>query len=310
MIALGEAAADFVNMRRSLGCKMHAGGYYLVDFVSFMERNNACVITSKLALQWAQQPTTVKPITWAKRLSYVRDFAKYCHAIDPRTEIPAPNLLPHRPQRSRPYIYTDSEVQQLLQLALKLPGASPLKQQTYHCLFGLLSVSGMRIGEALDLRVTNVDLEARVLTVEKSKFGKSRLIPLHESTVQRLSNYKKIRDVALKGRKSDHFFISETRDRLNHHTTRRIFYLIMKEIGSPRQKKKQGPRLHDLRHRFAIETLLHWYRDGRDVEHCLPVLSTYLGHLNIAHTYWYLTACPELMGLAVQRLDSHWEVKS
>lgn len=309
MNTLRESAADYIAMRRALGCKLHAAGYYLVDFVAFLEQNNACVITSKLALQWAQQPANVKPVTWANRLAVVRGFAKYHHATDPRTEIPAPNLLPQRPKRMRPYIYTELEVQRLLQAALNLPGASLLKRQTYHCLFGLLCVSGMRISEVLNLKVTNVDFNAGVLTVERSKFGKSRLIPLHESTQKRLSDYQLLRNEALKGRNSEYFFISNAGNRLYHDTVRRLFYSVMKEIGSPRQIKKHGPRLHDLRHRFAIETLLNWYRGGQDVERCLPVLSTYLGHLNITHTYWYLTACPELMGLAVQRLESHWEAK-
>jgi integrase len=310
MNTLRESAADYIAMRRALGCKLHASGYYLIDFVSFLEQNNACVITSKLALRWAQQPTNVKPVTWANRLAVVRGFAKYHHAFDPQTEIPASNLLPHRPRRMRPYIYTDLEIQKILQAALNLPRGSAFKRQTYHCLFGLLCVSGMRLSEVLNLKTTNVDFDAGVLTVEKSKFGKSRLIPLHESTQKVLSAYKADRDMALKGRVNDYFFVSEAGIQLNSHTTRYIFYSLLKEIGSPRQKKKYGPRLHDLRHRFAIETMLNWYRSGQEVERCLPVLSTYLGHLNVTHTYWYLTACPELMGLAVQRLESHWEAKS
>jgi integrase/recombinase XerD len=310
MNTLRESASDYIAMRRALGCKLHAAGYYLLDFVAFLEQNNACVITSKMALRWAQQPTDVKPVTWANRLAVVRGFARYHHVTDPRTEIPASNLLPHRPMRMRPYIYTDLEIQKILKAALNLPRGSSFKRQTYHCLFGLLCVSGMRLSEVLNLKVANVDFDAGVLTVEKSKFGKSRLIPLHESTQKVLSAYKAHRDTALKGRVSDYFFLSEAGIQLNSHTTRYIFYSLLKQIGSPRQKKKCGPRLHDLRHRFAIETMLNWYRRGQDVERCLPVLSTYLGHLNVTHTYWYLTACPELMGLAVQRLESHWEAKS
>lgn len=165
----------------------------------------------------------------------------------------------------------------------------------------------MRISEVLSLKIADVDLHAGVLTVERSKFGKTRLIPLHNSTLSVLSAYLQCRQRIIKGRSSDYIFLSETRDRLYHDTVRRVFYGIMNEIGSPRHIKKAGPRLHDLRHRFAIETLMRWYHDGKDVERCLPVLSTYLGHLNIAHTYWYLTACPELMGLAVQRLELFWE---
>lgn len=306
---LREAVTDYIKMRRALGCKMHAAGYYLLDFVAFMEQHNASVITSKLALEWAQQPA-VKPITWASRLSVVRGFADFHHATDPNTEIPPSKLLPRRATRIRPYIYTDLEIQQLLQAALTMPKATFLKRQTYHCLFGLLSVTGLRLCEVLNLKMANVDFQKGLLTVEQSKFGKSRLIPLHDSTLKVLSTYKSHRKDALDGRVSTYFFVSESGKQLNSHTTRYTFYSLLKRIGSPRYKKTSGPRLHDLRHRFAIKTLLNWYRTGQDVERCLPVLSTYLGHLNIGHTYWYLTACPELMGLAVLRLESSWEVKS
>lgn len=310
MSNLIKAVDDYIELRRALGAKMHATKYHLLDFVSFLETRNTCVITTKLSLEWSQLPASVKQSAWHKRLESVRGFAKFYKGIDARTEVPAPNLLHRGKPRVRPYIYTDSEIQGILQAALNLPGASFLKRQTYHCLFGLLCVSGMRISEVLNLRVENVDFNAGILKVEKSKFGKSRLIPLHESTQRVLAAYMSHRDTALKGQVNDYFFISEAGKQLNQHTTRYIFYSILKRIGSPRQKKKCGPRLHDLRHRFAIETLLNWYRTGQDVERCLPVLSTYLGHLNIEHTYWYLTACPELMGLAVQRLEKHWEAKS
>lgn len=309
MTTLRQAMEEYIDMRRALGWKLHAARYYLLDFASFMEQRNASAITSRLALEWAQQPGDVKPVTWANRLTVVREFAKHYQAIDSRTQIPPASLLPHRHKRKRPYIFAHSEIEALLEKACNLPGASAFKRQTYHCLFGLLCVSGMRISEVLNLKVADVDLQAGILTVERSKFGKTRLIPLHDSTRRVLTAYRQTRHEILKNRTSDYFFISETRDRLYHDTVRRVFYALMKDIGSPRQIKRAGPRLHDLRHRFAIETLLRWYRDGQDVERCLPVLSTFLGHLNIAHTYWYLTACPELMGLAVNRLESFWEDK-
>lgn len=308
MTAFRKAAEDYIEMRRALGWKLHAARYYLADFASFMEQRDAQVITSRLALEWAQQPVKVQPVTWANRLMVVREFAKYYRTIDARTEIPAASLLPHRHKRKRPYIFADSEIEALLEKARNLANASTFKRQTYYCLFGLLCVSGMRISEVLNLKVDDVDLETGVLTVQRSKFGKTRLIPLHDSTLTVLASYSRARYEVLKDRQSGYFFVSETRDRLYHDTVRRMFYALMKEIGSPRQIKKAGPRLHDLRHRFAIETLLHWHRDKQDIERGLPVLSTYLGHLNIAHTYWYLTACPELMGFAVQRLESFWEV--
>ena len=189
MTTLRKAVQDYLALRRSLGFKLHKAGKALPAFVTFMEQQRASVITSQLALTWAQQPTTVQPAEWAYRLSMVRGFARHRSATDPRTEIPPDGLLPYRPKRARPYLYSDEEIRRLLRAALALPGNGELRRWTYHCLFGLLSVAGLRIGEARELELQDVDLRAGVLTIRGAKFGKSRLIPLHASTRRVLADY-------------------------------------------------------------------------------------------------------------------------
>jgi len=310
MNTLRESVADYLAMRRSLGFKLSEADKGLLDFVSFLEQRSATSITTCLALEWAQQPSSAKPAEWARRLNLVRGFARYRSAIDPRTEIPSSKLLPYRPERARPYWYTDEEIERLLEAAFKLPPADGLRRWIYQTLLGLLAVSGLRIGEAIGLKLEDVDLSEGLLTVRGAKFGKSRLAPLHVSTRQVLADYKLRRDDFLAGRPASYFFISQRGNHLDTGDVHRTFYLLSRQIGLRDPDSSSGPRLHDFRHRFAVETLLRWYRAGEDVERRLPVLSTYLGHVHVSDTYWYLTACPELMGLAVKRLEHRWEVQS
>jgi Site-specific recombinase XerD len=310
MNSLRESVTDYLAMRRSLGFKLRLPGSALFDFVSFLEERDASFITTRLALEWAQQPPLAKASTWAQKLSWVRGFAKYRSATDSRTEIPAYALLPQQPERARPYLYTDDEIQCLMQAAMKLESATEIKRNTYRCLIGLLAVSGMRIGEAIDLKESNVDLDASVITIEGAKFGKSRLVPLHASTQKELSDYKLLRNKFLRGYPATYFFVNNVGKRLDFGSVRRTFYTLSREIGIREPGSSSGPRLLDFRHRFAIETMLRWYRSGEDVERKLPILSTYLGHVHVSDTYWYLTAYPELMGSAVSRLEQHWEANS
>jgi integrase len=277
----------------------------LSDFVSFLKKQRSSFITVPLALQWAKQKRAAQPAYWARRLTVVRCFARYWSATDSRTQIPPWGLLPHRPNRARPYLYNDEEIQQLLQTASRLGG---LPGFTYHCLFGLLCVTGVRLSEALNLKVEDVDLESALVTVPGAKFGKSRLVPIHASTQKVLSEYVGCRDHAFG--KTSYFLVNSRGNRLDKGQVHRIFYRLSRQIGLRGSTDSHGPRLHDFRHRFAVETLVRWYRSGQDVEAGLPVLSTYLGHVHVADTYWYLTACPELMGLAVGRLEKRWEGRS
>lgn len=308
---LREAITEYLAMRRALGFKLRLAGKGLLHFASFMEQRGAEYITVPLALEWAQKPASANTTSWAKRLGFVRQFAQYRVAADPRSEIPPWNIIPYSIRRARPYLYTDEEIQRLLTAALNLPiYSSPgvLRRQTYYCLIGLLAVSGMRIGEAINLKLKGVDFDSGVLTIEGSKFGQSRLVPVHPSTQAALSDYKLFRDDYLntRGLASDYFFTTQSGGRLDGGDVRRKFYVLSKMIGLRGNGTNTGPRIHDLRHRFAVETLLRWYRNGEDVEQKLPVLSTYLGHVKVKDTYWYLTACPELMGQALKLVEQRW----
>lgn len=311
MTTLRKAAHQYLVLRRSLGFKLQRAGKMLPSFVTFMEQHRASVITCQLALTWAQQPTTVQPAEWASRLSIVRGFARHRSATDPRTEIPPEGLLPYRPKRARPYLYSDEEIRRLLRATLVLPGTSERRRRTYYCLFGLLSVSGLRISEARDLELQDVDLPAGVLTIRSAKFGKSRLIPLHASTRRVLADYLARRARQWAGRAvSSYVFVSSRGNRLDGGDIHRTFYAISRQIGLRGVADRHGPRLHDLRHRFAVTTLLRWYRAGDDAERRLPILSAYLGHVHVSDTYWYLSAWPELMREAMVRLERCWKGQS
>ena len=298
-----RAVRDYVALRRSLGYKLRETPAMLSDFIAFLDEKEADHITIPLSVQWAQEKTKASPPLWAKRLACVRGFARYWSATDPRTQIPPWALLPHRAKRARPYLYTDGEVQHLLRAARQLQGLPGL---TYYCLFGLLSVTGLRISEALNLRPEDVDLRGGILVIVGTKFGKSRLVPIHATTRKVLSHYARHRDRAF-GCTLPYFFVSQRGLRLNADVVRQTFRRLSQEVGLRDPNASRGPRLHDFRHRFAVRTLVTWYRSGQDVQRRLPVLSTYLGHVHVNDTYWYLSTCPELMGLAVKRLEKRWE---
>jgi len=314
MNTLRGAVREYLDMRRVLGYKLLDVGNGLIDFVTFMERHNASHVTQALALAWAQQSSNVQPAQWAKRLSFVRGFARHHSATDPRTQIPPYGLLPFHPKRARPYLYSDEEIYSLLQAALKMPShhaGGKLRPWVYHCLFGLLSVAGLRLGEAQNLELRDVDLKAAVLTIRGTKFGKSRLVPLHSSTCTVLAKYIARRQRHWAGRAvSSYLFVSSMGNRLDAGDIHRTFYALSRKVGLRGPSASRGPRLHDMRHRFATNTLVQWYRSGQDPERRLPLLSTYLGHVHVSDTQWYLESSPELMREAMQRLQQSWEGRS
>lgn len=311
MNTLRQAVHEYLSMRRNLGFKLREAGKALLDFVTFMEQHHAPYITEALALAWAQQPANVQPAHWARRLSIVRGFARYRSATEPRTQIPSQGLLPFEPKRARPYLYSDQEIISLLRAALEMPHRyerGALLPWVYYCLFGLLSVSGLRLGEARNLELQDVDLEAGVLTVRNAKFGKTRLVPLHASTCKVLAEYIARRERHWAGRPvSAYLFVSSWGNRLDGAQIHRAFYALSRQIGLRRASDHHGPRLQDLRHRFATNTLVNWYRADQDPERRLPLLSAYLGHVHVADTQWYLEGAPELMREAMRRLEQRWE---
>ena len=307
MKPLRQAIDDYIALRRSLGFKLRRMSEGLREFAVFLEQKAAPYVTTELAMEWAMLPTHHQPSDWAQRLSFVRVFARHWHATDPRTEIPPTGLLPFRPQRARPYLYSELEIQNLLAAALKLSPSRGLRPQTYHCLFGLLAVAGLRISEVLKLEQPDVDLGEGILTIRQTKFGKTRLVPLHTSTRDVMADYARRRDRFLRSPSAPCFFLNDHGRRLEVSAVHRTFYELSRQIGLRGPTDHKGPRLHDFRHRFAVRTLVAWYRSNQDIERRLPVLSTFLGHGHVADTYWYLSVEPELMGLATRRLELRWE---
>ena len=307
MNPLYQAVDDYLELRRALGFKLRDYHVCLRELVSFLESKGSPRITTKLALEFATQRKQQKPVTWALQLCIVRGFALYRAGTDPTTEIPPQGVLPFRAKRATPYLYTQQEIRRLLSAALNLVTPHKLQPRTYYCLFGLLAVSGMRLGEALNLKPHDVDWSESVLTIRNAKFGKSRLVPLHRSTRDVLLDYAERRDHTYASRPVSYFFISSHGTRLEATNVSKVFRQLCRQIGLRAPNTRHGPRIHDFRHRFAVETLLRWYRSGEEVTHRLPVLSTYLGHGNVTDTYWYISNTPQLMASAAERLEARWK---
>jgi len=303
MNTLRQALEEYLALRQAMGFQVRDAYYLLRRFIAFLEQQGATYLTHELAVHWATEPSTVQPAEWSRRLSLVRGFARYRSGSDPRTQIPATGLLPYRAQRASPYLYSDAEIGQLLQAAAQLPSPTGLRAQTYVTAFGLLVVTGMRVGELVGLDDQDVDLTLAQLTIRHGKFGKSRLLPFHPTTRNALRHYVAERDRRYPIAQSPSFLVSEQGVRLTNCTLRYTFVALSRQIGLRGPTDSHGPRLHDFRHRFATEVLLRWYREDADVERHLPELSTYLGHVKVSDTYWYLSATPELLQLALTRLE-------
>lgn len=301
MTGLRRALADYLKVRRALGFKLKHAGEMLPDFVGYLEQRRATFVTTVAALAWATQPRDTHPNWWRKRLVVVRGFAKYLQAIDRRTEVPPLDHLPaHEGVRGTPYVYTATDITALLSASETL--RAPLRVATYRTLLGLLAVTGMRVGEAIALDDRDFDRRREVLVIRKTKFDKSREVPLHDSTAQALARYQRQRNRFVPRRKDSSLFASTVGSRLIYQNVHETFLKLIYAAGLG-ERRPRRPNIHDLRHTFAIRTVLDWYRDEVDVEARLPLLSTYLGHIGPSSTYWYLTAVPELLEAATVRLE-------
>jgi integrase/recombinase XerD len=297
---LATAAAEYLSMRRALGFRLYHHTWWLPDFVAFVHSHGSSTITAELAVHWARQPAHGHPNWWAAKLAAIRQFARYYRAYDPRTEVPSPDLLPRQKVRHSPYIYTEDEIRTLLEHMRHLP--RPVQRETYSTLLGLLVVTGMRVGEVLALDDPDVDWHRSRLTVRRGKFGKSRLLPLHPSTMAALHRYARARERLFPDRSTPSLFVSSTGRRVILQNLQHVFLRLVRlcRIG---QYHPRTPRLHDIRHSFAVKTVRDWYRSGVDVEPRMAALSAYLGHVCPSSTYWYLTATPDLLALACGRLE-------
>jgi integrase len=304
-MTLREAFEEYLSVRRALGFIL-VEPYLLRRFVAYAEQEGASFITTELALRWAMQPDC-RPEQWSNRLSMVRRLARYVSAFDARTEVPPRDLLPYRFRRKQPYLYADEEIARLIRAAKELPSPLGMRAATHSTLLGLLAVTGMRVSEPVNLDRDDVDLGRGMLTIRRAKFGKSRIIPLHNTTLEALRRYVDLRDRLFPGARS--FFVNERGGRLTVWSVEKTFVKLSRGTGLRKPGQSRGPRLHDLRHHFAVQTMLRWYREGVDVERRLPELSTYLGHVHVEDTYWYISAAPELLKLATLRLEKREEAR-
>jgi integrase len=301
MTALRDTLADYLTIRRALGYKLREHEWALASFVSFLERTGASTITPELALQWACDTRGTEG--WkAARLSMVRGFAVHVRTLDPATEIPPTGVLLHRKRYAIPYLYSDDEITRLLTEATVL---TPERRAMLHStVIGLLVVTGMRISEALHLDCEDVDLEVGVLTIRNTKFGKSRQVPLHPSTVEALARYERHREELRPPPWTQSFFVTTRGNRPDKSNIEKVFRELRRRAGLGGARGSPKPRLHDFRHSFAVRTVIDWHRAEIDVQPRLLWLSTYLGHVEPSDTYRYLTAAPELLALAVKRLET------
>lgn len=308
MTDLAGVADDYLRTRRALGYKLVERGRILGQFVDYLQAHNADRVTVALAVGWARQPADADPVWWTERLSIVRGFARYLSAFDPATEVPPTGLLPPGKRRITPYLFSDADIDALLDAAGRLTAG--LRADTYRSLIALLSVTGMRIGEAAGLDRSDIDWDQGLITIRHAKFNKSRQIPVHATTMVALDGYAGRRDTLLGSKKKPPgaaFFVSTTGTRLIPGRASANVGILIRDTDLWNTSTDRPPRAHDLRHSFAVRTLLGWYRSGLDVNQRLPLLSTYLGHVGPASTYWYLHAAPQLMALAAERLDQHRE---
>ena len=301
MTPLARALADYLSMRRALGFKLKNAGELLAQFVTYLDETGADTVTTDRAVSWATLPQGVDPNWWGRRLSAVRGFAAYLHTIDPATEVPPADVLPMGSRRATPYLYSEDDIASVMAAAAAL--RLPLRAATYRTLIGLLVASGLRIGEALRLDRGDIDWSHGVLAVRNSKFGKSREIPLHETTLRALESYLDQRDRLHPALRGPAVFISTTGNRLLYADAQCTFHKLVQSAGLRPRSASCRPRLHDIRHTFAVRTLQDAYRLGADVHLRLTLLSTYLGHVDPDATYWYLSAAPELLAFGAERLE-------
>lgn len=299
---LEQALADYLATRRALGFKLDRAQKLIAQFIAYLDERGTEQVTIEDALAWAVLPADADPWWWALRLSAVRAFAAWLHTLDDTVQVPPPGLIRCGPRRATPYLYSDADIVALVDAAGALP--RPLSAITYQTLIGLLAVTGMRVGEAIGLDRDDFDADhGGMATVREAKFAKTRQVPLHPSTVSALSGYLQARDHLLPAPTSTALLISTTGTRLSYNAVWRTVHQLITRTGLGARTPSCQPRIHDLRHSFAVATLRDWYANGADVHALLPVLSTYLGHADPKHTYWYLSAAPELLALAGRRLE-------
>ena len=305
MNPLSEELARYLSLRRSMGFGLHRAEKLLGQFLAYCAAEGVEFVTVEVALRWAALPEGASENWVSGRLGVVRPFSRHLALLDDRHKVLPSNLIPQRKARATPFLYTEEQVLALMASSSTL--SSPVRQAAYATIIGLLWATGMRIGEALRLDRGDVDLGHGIVTVRQAKFGKTRQLPLHVSTVAALADYARLRSAWFPFPADSPFFVSAAGTRVLYCNFHLAFLELVRHAGIEPRSPRCRPRPHDLRHSFAVRTLTGWYRDGADVEANLPKLSTYLGHVAPAGTYWYLSAAPELLAFAARRLEAATE---
>lgn len=301
---------DYLAERRRLGFQLKSTGLALRSFARYLEeRDDQGVLRIEQMTDWARQDKwhSTDPATWARRLKLLRPFARYMRQFEPRTELPPDSIFGPLPQRLAPHIYTEQEIVDLMTAARGLGPKGGLRPATHETLFGLIASSGLRVSEALDLMDRDVDLKLGVITIRQTKFAKSRTLPLHPSTVAALERYRRRRNQDVQHHIERRFFVGERGQRLGQplssRQVHRLFEALRNQLGWSNRGAHAAPRIHDLRHSFAVRRVMLWHAQGRDIDQAMLALSTYLGHAKISNTYWYLSAVPELMAVAGSKFE-------
>lgn len=309
-LSLEARIDDYIAERRRLGFELHSRDTLLASFARYVaSRHHRGPLTVELMADWARCDKGNKgtPGTWARRLALLRHFARYLKQFEPDTEVPDELIFGPEPGRVAPHIYHQEEIVKLLAAARKLGPRGSLRPATYETLFGLMASTGLRVSEAIHLRDADVDLKRGMLTVRQTKFAKSRQLPMHPSTVEAMTRYRRERVQQVPSTPDTPFLVSSRGRRLGQplsaRQAHRVFIALRDSLGWVNRGAHDAPRLHDLRHTFAVRRMMLWHADGTDIEQMMLALSTYMGHAKIRYTYWYLTAVPELMALAGAKFE-------
>jgi integrase/recombinase XerD len=301
MSGLREALAGYLDLRHSLGFKLEREARLLEQFITYLDERGSGTVTVTDALAWVSLPPGASPGWLRFRIQAARGFAAYLRTLDPATEVPPASLLPGGPRRAVPYLYSPADITALLTQAGRLK--TPLRRATITTLIGLMRVTGMRGGEVVALDDEDFDPSRGLLLVRHAKLGRHRLLPLHHTTAAALLAYRRLRDQHFPRPLSEALLVSDAGTRLLYYNVGQTFAKLARRAGLTARSGACRPRPHDLRHSFAVATLLDWCRDGGDIAARMPLLSAYLGHTAPAHTYWYLQAAPELLAEAARRLS-------
>lgn len=303
MSDLQKHLEEYLSLRQALGYKLRPHRSSLRDFVDFAAAKKATSISTQLALAWAMKPGSADPKCWAYRLRMVRHFALFVRGRDHVSEVPPLKLLPYSRLRAKPYIYSEEEISRLIRAAQALPCTKGIRGLTYSTLFALLWVTGLRISEALALDREDVDFRNQLLKIRNTKFGKSRLVPVHASTGKALEHYACSRNYVFSKAQSPAFFLTVFGKRPTCAVAQLTFRQLCLKTGIRNVSRGKGPRIHDMRHSFAVKSLIDIHRANKDIEQRVYALSVYLGHIGPSSTYWYFSAVPELLELALEHLE-------